>query len=127
MLCIKIQINFHGRKISWAPTAAEGGVNEQQSLGWRLDLERCFSPIRPTFSSTWSPQLRPERAEGAAPSAFSHLGGERRVLLTDGLVVVQDPLQVGHGFVAVLRLDLQGDTERSVLVISHHSQTHVGF
>lgn len=39
-------------------------------------------------------------------STFSHFGRQCKVLLSDGLVVLQDPLEVGHRLVAVLRLYL---------------------
>lgn len=42
-------------------------------------------------------------------STFSHLGCQCKVLLSDGLVVLQDPLQVGHCLVAVLCLNLMGE------------------
>ena len=61
--------------------------------------------MAPGFYQKLPPQ-QAERSRAVPPSAFSHLGGERRVLLSDGLVVVQDPLQVRHGFTAVLSLDL---------------------
>lgn len=44
------------------------------------------------------------------PSSLSDLGGESRVLLADGSVVLQDPLQVGHSFVPVFCLDLRKKT-----------------
>lgn len=39
-------------------------------------------------------------------SNLSDLGSESRVLLSDGSVVLQDPLQVGHGSITVFCLDL---------------------
>lgn len=48
------------------------------------------------------------------PSGLSDLGSERRVLLPDGSVVLQDPLQVGHSFVSVFCLDLWKTTAPEV-------------
>lgn len=42
-------------------------------------------------------------------SAVSDLGSQSRVLLANGLVVLQDPLQVGHRLVPILTLNLQRD------------------
>lgn len=39
-------------------------------------------------------------------SNLSDLGSESRVLLSNGSVVLQDPLQVGHGSIPVFCLDL---------------------
>lgn len=90
-------------KKSRSPMATEGGVNEQQCLRWQI-----WSSA-PIFSSRFVPQLQPQQAEwsrAAPPSAFSHFGSKRRVLLSNSSVVVQDPLQVSHRFVTVLCLDL---------------------
>lgn len=40
-------------------------------------------------------------------SAVSDLGRQGRVLLANGLVVLQDPLQVGHRLVRIFTLNLQ--------------------
>lgn len=48
------------------------------------------------------------------PSSLSDLGSESRVLLPDGSVVLQDPLQVGHSFVTVFCLDLWKTTAPEV-------------
>lgn len=40
-------------------------------------------------------------------SAVSDLGSQSRVLLANGLVVLQDPLQVGHRLVPILTLNLR--------------------
>lgn len=80
--------------------ATEGGVNEQQSL-------ECW--FRSAYSSRILPQLQPqqvERGKPGLPSALSDFGSESRVLLSNGLVVVQNPLQVGHSFVSGFCLNL---------------------
>lgn len=90
-------------KKSRSPMATEGGVNEHQSPRWEI-----WSSV-PIYSSRLVPQLQPQQAgwsRAAPPSAFSHFGSERRVLLSNSSVVVQDPLQVSHCFVAVFCLDL---------------------
>lgn len=47
------------------------------------------------------------RAEQArASSAFSDFGSEGRVLLSNSLVVIQDPLQVRYRFTTVFCIDL---------------------
>lgn len=43
---------------------------------------------------------------GGRPSAFSDFGGECRVLLSNSLVVVENPLQVSHSFTTVFCLNL---------------------
>lgn len=85
--------------------ATEGSVNEQRCLQCE-NRSAVFSPSR-LQGSRFLAQVVPRQAERPRrPSAFSDFGSEGGVLLANGLVVVQNPLQVSHSFTTVFSLNL---------------------
>lgn len=64
------------------------------------------SDVKSCSGVSWLTRLS-EPTGGLLLSAVSDLGSQSRVLLANGLVVLQNPLQVGHRLVPIFTLNLQ--------------------
>lgn len=80
----------------------------------------------PPSSTDWLWATGTDR--GAGESALFDFGSEGGVLLTNGLEVIQNPLQVCHSFVPVFGLDLGTRTETvgtlQLLIKNHSAPSH---
>lgn len=73
---------------------------------WKREAFCSYTAIWGAAPGVWC--LTAQWADGELPlSAVSDLGSQSRVLLANGLVVLQDPLQVGHRLVPILTLNLR--------------------
>lgn len=86
----------------WCPASVCSGRSQKNPKS--PFKERRRSGLWRAQTSTSHPESH--AASPTYSSALSDLGSQRGVLLPDGLVVVQNPLQVGNCFVPVFRLNL---------------------
>lgn len=84
-------------------------VQESASLSEEKHFSNGVKTVQGDCSSRFVFQLQLQQAAQTKPpfpSAFSDFGSKCRVLLSNGLVVIQNPLQVSHSFVSMFCLNL---------------------